>query len=359
MGGIIPVQVWYKIGELGEAHDVDFTPDGDVAVVGYVERVPFDEDAWMGVLDPKGVPKWEKLYDGVGTGGRSDEFHAVAVDGLGNITAAGQTTEADYATQNVLSMSWSPQQVQLQLRIYGHMAHGEDIAWGAAVDMAGNPYVCAYRSPMPMQPESWTVRYNDYGGAYWNKFGAIEVVYDCEATGSGQLVVVSSTATSASFRRYAALDGATLGQGTYKLEGSTANYPKGVTLDPVTGFAYVTGYSTMGFGSEPSPFIGRWSGGTLAWVDHPIPDGKSMIPEDVVIDVDGNLRVIGTTKLANVRSLFILTYDKTGKELDRTFFTAPEGDIRPMGVATRGDALFIVGATTIQNPKIFMAKYAI
>lgn len=360
MGGTVPVQVWYKIGEFGEAHDVDFTPDGDVAVVGYVERVPFDEDAWMGVLDPKGVLKWEKLYDGPGNlGGRSDEFHAVAVDGKGNITAAGQTTEAEYATQNILSMSWNSQQSQLQLRIHGHIVHGEDIAWGVAVDMDGNPYVCAYESPKPMQPTSWNIRYNDYSGGTWNKFGANEAVYDCEATASGQLVVVARAGANASFRRYAALDGASLGTGTYKLEGSEANYAHGVAIDPADGNAYVTGYSSKGFGTEPSPFVGRLSGTSLSWVDHPIPEGKSMIPQDLVVDVDGNLRVIGATKVANVLSLFILTYDTSGKELDRTVFTAPEGDIRPIGVATRGDALFIVGATTYQNPRIFLAKYAI
>ena len=356
---IIPGLVWYKIGELGEAHDVDFTPANDIAVVGYVERIAYDEDGWLGVLDPAGKPLWERLHDNPSYG-RSDEFHAVAVDGAGNITAAGQSSQKD-AGLNVISITWDGDGNQLNSHAYGHPANLDDIGRGVGVDADGNPYLCAYRTPMALKPEAWVARYNDFSGAYWNLFdGADHAVYDCEVTPSGYLVTVATNGYNASIHRWAPLDGKTLFRVDYKYENSVVNIPKGVTIDFGDGNSYVTGYSTVDFGSEPIPWVGRWgTGGSLGWIKYPTPDGKKMIPEDAVIDAKGYLRVVGGTILGGIRSLFILTYDTMGNELDRTLWTAPEGDIRPMGVAARGDILFIVGATSIGDPQIFLASFAI
>lgn len=355
----LPGPVWYKIGELGEAHDVDFTPDNNLAVVGYVERTPFDEDGWMGVLDPTGKLVWERLHDNPSYG-RSDEFHAVAVDGAGNITAAGQSSEKN-AGLNVISITWDSDGNQLDSHAYGHPANLDDIANGVGVDADGNPYICAYRTPVAFMPEAWIARYNDFSGAYWNKFGgADEVVYDCEVTPMGYLVTVATNGFNASIHRKDPLDGKTLFRVDYRYEDSMANYPHGVTIDFGNGSTYVTGYSSFGFGSEPVPWIGRWgNGGSVNWIKHPKPDGKKMVPEDVVIDAQGNLRVVGGTILGGVRSLFILTFDTMGNELERTLWSAPEGDIRPLGVATRGNTLFIVGSTTFSDPQIFLASFAI
>lgn len=351
--GITPVLVAYEFGEFGVAHDVDFTPDGDLAVVGYVDRVDdLALQAWAAVMTTEGDYVWERLHNG--EQGNQDMFHGVAVDAAGKITAVGQTDET-VAHLDIIRITWDADGNELEKNTYGHPANWSDRAYGVAVDADGNPFVCAYRAPQAQTGEAWIVRYDDVSGQYWNKFGGPdEYVYDCELTADGNLATVATNGSKASIHLWDGFDGDTLYRVDYEAPGASDTIPSGVTAHD--GAVYAVGVG-LPFVGAYGPFIGRWSGGSLDWVQNPPPEYSGMTAEDLVVDATGNLRVVGNVLKSGKWSMFILTYDTEGNELARTDFNPPETEVKALGLATRDNRLIVVGGTTFTNSKIFRAEF--
>lgn len=351
--GITPVLVAYEFGEFGEAHDVEFTPDGDLAVVGYVDRVDnLALQAWMAVMTTEGDYLWERLHNG--ELGNQDMFHAVAVDPAGRITAVGQT-DLSVAHLNIIRITWDADGNELELDTHGHFSNWDDRGYGVAVDPEGNPFVCAYESPQAQQQQAWVVRYDDFSGQYWNKFGgADDVIYDCELTASGHLITVATNASKASIHLWDGFSGDTLYRVDYEGPNATSTWPHGVTVGD--GAVYAVGSFHVGL--SYGPFITRFSGGGLTWERQPTVEGDGMYAEDAVVDATGYLRVISNSVKNNKFSVFILTYDTEGNELDRTHFDPPETEVKANGLTTRDNRLFVVGGTTFTNSKILLAEFA-
>jgi hypothetical protein len=356
-----PEYRWHTVVEPGEARDVDVTPAGELAVVGYVERAMYDRDAWLGLFDGTGAPLWERTLDG--EDGAGDEFNAVAIDGAGNITATGKQ-DLLVGWDDVLTVTWDAQGAELQKRGYGNEFKRDDVGYGTAVDAAGNVYVCGYFTYMDDfvgNGLAYTTRYADYSGTDWLKYTGLleDVQYDCETGPLGYLITAGVRGSFASIQRFAA-DGDSVYRVEYDVLGAGSTVARGVMVDPADESVVVVGYATLPTGT--TQWVGRWDfAGDKLWVTESVGAGGQLQAQDVVLDADGWLRVVGSDKIDGTWSVVITTFDSEGVERDRATWSMGQEHLRALGVATREDSLYVVGGTgdALDQAEVLIAEFGV
>ncbi|MDC0667860.1 hypothetical protein [Nannocystis radixulma] len=357
-----PSYRWHKIVEAGEARGVELTPAGELAVVGFVERSMYDRDAWLGVHAGDGALLWERTFDG--EDGAGDEFEDLAIDAAGNITATGKQDKS-VGWDDVLTMTWDAGGGELHVRGYGNEFQRDDAGYGAAVDAEGNVYVCGYFTYMDNftgNNLAYTTRYADFSGQDWFQYSGLleDVQYDCETGPSGYLITVGRRGPFASIQRFAP-DGDSVYRIEWDDDGADSTVPRGVAIDPADEAVYVAGYSS-GQGMGARPWIGRWDfAGDEVWTLATAATGATAEAHDLVIDAGGWLRVVGSDKIDGAWAVVITTLGRDGEELDRVIWNPPEGEVRALGAATRGDSLYVVGGTGADDEvsQILVAEFGI
>lgn len=137
-------------------------------------------DAFVTQLDPSRPPALQLLYSTLAGGSRVDFANAVAVDALGMVTIAGQTSSTDYPTtasawsrshngiEDVFVSRFDPSLSGAQQLVYSTLLGGDDFDWGCgvAVDVTGTVTLCGLARSLdfPTTPNAWSTTYN--GGIY-------------------------------------------------------------------------------------------------------------------------------------------------------------------------------------------------
>ena len=357
----IPAYLDHALIEAGEARDVEITPSGQLAIVGFVEREMFDRDAWIGVFGDVDTLLWERTVDG--EDGHADEFNGVAVDGGGIITATGKK-DLLVGWDDVLTLSLDPQGAVVQERGYGNEFKRDDVGYDVAVDGDGNVYVCGfltYEDNFTGTKLAYTKRYADFSGVDWFNYSGLleEAQFDCEAGPSGYLVTVGIRKSFASLHRFA-VDGDSVYRHEYAFPGASSTVPWGLAIDPEDDSLYVAGYATGFPGSKP--WLGKWDwAGDKVWVSELEMAGDKAGAWDVAIDGDGWLRVVGSDHIDGAWAIVITTLGPDGVEHDRQVWSPPEAEVRALGAAIRGDSLYVVGGTgnTDADSKVLLVEFGI
>jgi hypothetical protein len=243
-------------------------PDGSVYVAGYAgpdfPTTPgtFQPvsgggyDAFVAKLAPRGGGQADLVWSTFLGGGGADEIHGLAVDGAGDVYAAGPTTSTDFPTTPGAFQSTygggafdgfaAKISADGSSLLYGTYlgGSGDDRAEAVAVDAAGSAYVTGRTksSDFPTTP-----------GAFDPHYHAAQDVFVVKLT--------------------PAADG--LAYGTY-LGGNQDELGAGIAVD-AAGAAYVTGYTySSSFPTTQGAFDPTYNGGGDAFVVKLLPDGSGL-----------------------------------------------------------------------------------
>jgi uncharacterized delta-60 repeat protein len=107
--------------------------------------------------------EWVARYNGSGNG--NDAAFSIAVDGLGNVYAAGYTnngTDVDY-----LTIKYNSQGVLQWMQTYNGPGNENDQVVAIAVDLSGNIYVTGFSWAGGLKEDYATIKYNSNGVQQW------------------------------------------------------------------------------------------------------------------------------------------------------------------------------------------------
>lgn len=138
---------------------------GNVYVTGtsFAGRDKVEENDYLTIkYSPSGVQLWTARYDGPIS--RADYATAIAVDNNGNafVTGYSRGADLDYAT-----IKYNTNGVQQWLARYDGPAHQGDLAFGIALDNAGNVYVTGTDQRTPYNGDYLTIKYSGSGTQLW------------------------------------------------------------------------------------------------------------------------------------------------------------------------------------------------
>ena len=159
---------------------------GNIIAAGSEDRREIGEGLnWFVVkYDTAGSLLWKRSYNGEAN--RDDKAVGVAVDSTGNAVVAGSEDRNDrFEGKNWLVRKYDANGALLWSRSHDGAANGDDEAYGVAVDSAGNAVVAGYETD-PSQGMDWLVRkYDTAGAVLWSK------AYDGPADGDDSALAVA------------------------------------------------------------------------------------------------------------------------------------------------------------------------
>ncbi|MGB8657912.1 MAG: SBBP repeat-containing protein [Candidatus Zixiibacteriota bacterium] len=235
---------------------------------------------------------WVRRYNGQGNS--SDEAHAIAVDGSGNVYVTGESygsgTNYDYAT-----IKYHANGDTAWVRRFNGPGNDSDKATAIAVDGSGNVYVTGYSTGSGTRYDYATIKYYSNGDTAW-------------------------------VRRYNG-------------PGNLYDYAYGIAVDSLGNNVYVTGYSIGSGTNYDYATIEYHANGDTAWVRRYNGPGNSYdYAHAIAVDGSGNVYVTGesygsgtdydyaTIKYhANGDTAWVRRYNGQGNNLDRARAIAVDG----------------------------------
>ena len=242
---------------------------------------------------------WVRRYNGPGDAG--DEAAAIAVDGSGNVYVTGKSygsgTHHDYTTitydtdGNIIS-GWPTR--------YDGPAGSTDEAHAIAVDGSGNVYVTGWSYHGVTHDDYATIKYYPSGDTTWvRRYNMANIRDHAEAIAvdaSGYVYVTGSSWTSGAYVDYATIkyypNGDTVWVRRYDKPGNSAENAESIAVDD-SGNVYVTGWSSGSRTGSDYATIKYYPNGDTAWVRRYNGPGNS-VDLAVAIAVDGSNNVYVT-----------------------------------------------------------------
>ena len=167
----------------------------NVYVTGYSYHAGTLYDYATVKYSERGVQQWVRRYNGPATD--DDVPHALGVDASGNVVITGESvgpgTSTDYAT-----IKYSPSGAEQWVRRYDGPGETVDVAFGLALDQAGNVYVTGGSRGADLVDDFATLKYSPSGVEQWSVRSETQgEVYDLGAAvgvdGSGDVYVTGSS----------------------------------------------------------------------------------------------------------------------------------------------------------------------
>ena len=373
-GSEAAAEPWTRQFGPGSALSVTVGATGDVYVAGYTlvtagPGQPWRRDAFLRKYDRVGTELWSREFGSM-VSTAIDEAASVAVDGGGNVYVAGITLgslrgQPSVGDKDAFVRKYDALGVELWTRQFG--SPESDRALGVAVDAKGNVYVAgwtfgALSGQVDAGPnDAFLRKYGAGGEAVWTRqFGSPErdsasgVAVDAEGnvyvageTGGALPDQVSAGRGDAFLRKYA--------PGGTELWTRQFGYPdssdsaSSVVVD-VEGNVYVAGStdSTPEFqmpSGERKAFLRKYdSAGGELW-SRVIRESFNSVTS-VVVDEQGNVYVTGSTTGRQVLGDAILRkFDPTGEELWTRQFGSPQDDLGFSVAVDREGGVYVAGYT--------------
>jgi hypothetical protein len=230
------------------ACDIAVDNSGNVYVTGVSEGSGTGNDYVTIKYDPNGNELWVKRYNGLGNG--SDEAEAMAVDDFGNVYvtgwSVGSETGYDYAT-----IKYYPDGDTAWVRRYNGPGNGDDYAYAIAVDGSGNVYAAGYSYGSGTRSDYATIKYDPNGNELWvERYNGPGNDWDWARAialdDSGNACVTGLSLGSGTDFDYATIkydpDGNELWARRYNGPANDADWAKAITVDDSRN-VYVTGAS--------------------------------------------------------------------------------------------------------------------
>lgn len=307
-------------------------------------------DGWVRKYDTNGGTVWTQTYDGVdGTA----VAWGVAVDSAGNVAVAG--VEANVAgDDDIWVRKYDPSGVALWTRTYAGAAAGPDTARRVACDAAGNVVVVGSEALAPNPgggwiTDGWIRKYDPDGNTLWtvfyaSAFGGIDYASSVAVDASGNVLATGlENAYRAAWVRKHDPDGVPIW--TQRYGGVENLYAEGlgVAVD-ASGNVLLTGFEQTTAG-----VLDIWvqkydpSGGWLWTASYDGAAHNQDRSQDIAVDSDGNVLVTGFEISGSTPDIWTTKYDPSGMALWTRTHTGNREDV---GRGVRADAagnVYVVG----------------
>jgi uncharacterized delta-60 repeat protein len=315
------------------------------------------------------LEKWVARYNGPGN--ESDEAHAIAVDGSGNVYVAGESvgsgTKNDYAT-----IKYSTNGKQLWVKRYNGPGNGNDYAIAIAVDSLGNVYVTGWSMGSGTGDDCATIKYSTNGKQLWVKRyngpgNGNDYATAIAVDGSGNVYVTgwsmgSGTGDDCATIKYST-NGKQLWVKTYNGPGNGNDYATAIAVDG-SGNVYVTGTSAGSGTRDDFATIKYSANGKQLWAKrYNGPGNGDDYAIAIAVDGSGNVYVTGVSVGSGTqRDYATIKYSANGKQLWAKRYNGPgNGDDYPSAIAVDGSGNVYVTGWSIAsgtNPDYATIKYS-
>jgi uncharacterized delta-60 repeat protein len=326
----------------------------NVVSVGSSYGIVTDEDALLVKYATGGTQQWAMRYNGEGNS--ADEAVGAALDAAGNIYVCG--TSYDLESQSDFAVvKYSPAGQELWVQRYNGTGEGEDFASAIAVDATGNVYVTGTSLSILSGYDVVTLKYNTGGGLVWSNHytslgSAIDEAADLAIDASGNVYVTGSRTDAATgvdmlTIKYSA-GGAQSWVATYNNSAAdSTDEAYDIAVDG-SGNVFITGASYRDGTDFDCTTIKYNSAGAQQWVARYNGPG-SALDRGYALAVDGsNVVVTGvTTGGSSGHDIVTLRYSSTGtQQWARNYSGAGAGEDTPTALTLGPGGDVFVGGTT-------------
>ncbi|MBI2264793.1 MAG: SBBP repeat-containing protein [Armatimonadetes bacterium] len=319
-----------------QGYGITVDGSGNVYVTGSEDRADLGQeyDALVLKHDANGNILWARFYNGPAQG--TDEGTDIAVDGSGNVYAAGYNS-APGVWNDVWVRKYAPNGNTVWTQTYNSPANNVDVGRGIAVDASGAAYVTGYvlRQDIGQDYNIWLQRYDGSGSPSWNQtynnfqnrqdqgFGvALNASGFIWVAGSENLLGQSDNIW---VRKYDA-NGNPVWTQTYNDTANGQDVGLDIAVDS-SGNAYVTGFETLP-GQGGNVWVRKYdANGNPIWTrtyNDPANAGDS--GRAIAVDSFGNVYVAGhetSTDGGQNLNIWLCKYDPDGNILWTQTYNSP------------------------------------
>ena len=344
---------------------------GDAIVTGYSYNASGNADCYTAKYAlADGELLWERRYNGAANG--NDVANSVALDAAGNVIIAGYSSSASNADFYTAKYAAADGALLWEV-FYNGTGNSYDSATGVSVDAAGNVVVTGQSYNASGYSDFYTAKYAAATGALlWEKrySGVVpgnNVAYGLAVDAAGNATVAGSSYDGAGYNyytaHYAAADGAVLWERSYNGPANSYDAASAVALD-ATGNAVVTGQSFNAVNSDFYTAKYAAADGALLWESrYNGPANSFDVGRGVAVDAAGKVAITGssyngvsfdsyTAKLAAADGalLWERRYNSSGNGEDQAYSVVSDvaGNVFVTGQSSNGS-----------NLDFYTAKYAV
>jgi hypothetical protein len=137
---------------------------GNVYVTGYSGAGASNADYATIKYNSAGVQQWAARYNGTGNG--DDGGYSIALDGSGNVYVTGFSLGSG-SGYDLVTLKYNSAGVQDWIKRYNGTGNGNDYGFSVAVDGSGNVYAAGTRRGIGTFDDFVTVKYNTSGAQQW------------------------------------------------------------------------------------------------------------------------------------------------------------------------------------------------
>lgn len=299
------------------ARDIAVDGDGNVYVTGSTFGDDGEPDYLTVKYNAAGTLQWTARYNG--SGNRSDEALAIAVDGSGNVYVTGGSTNSNF-NSDYTTIKYSAAGVQLWEAHYDGPAQSHDGAAALVLDGSGNIYVTGGSYNSGGNLDYATIKYNNAGLQQWearyNGSGndddfATELALDS----NGNVYVAGSSENANGNNDYTTIKYNTNGvqqwEARYDGPGNDLDLLLALAVDGNNN-VYVTGRSTSSL-SYDFATIKYDTDSNEQWVQrYDGPGDANDTGTDLAIDGAGNVYVTGYSYSAGNGTFVTIKYNAAG-----------------------------------------------
>jgi uncharacterized delta-60 repeat protein len=306
-----------------EARGVAVDGQGNIIAAGFTTNAGTGVDLTVAKLDPDGGLLWQKSLHGTAEGVVEDFASAVAVDAQGNVLVAGTTRNTGMGADFTVA-KLSPDGLPLWQKSINGTANGSDGASAVAVDSQGNVAAAGFTTNEGTGFDFTVARYSPGGDLLWQKSingtaNSADIAVSVAVDGPGNVIAAGTTRNAGTGGDFTVMkfnpDGVSLWQQALNGTSSGDDFAASVAVDG-QGNAVAAG-STANAGADHDMTVAKFGpDGLPLWVRsfHGSANGFNEA-DSVAVDAQGNIAAAGRTQNDGAN------LDFTAAKLD------PEGDL--------------------------------
>jgi len=283
------------------------------------------------------------------SGAVAEQGNAIALDSVGNVYVAGQTTTSGAGGDDFLLVKYSPTGVIQWQKILGGAS--TDRAYGVAIDSSDNIYVAGdYASNVSGDYDCLLAKYDTSGNIQWQRaLGGVpeDHWYAVDVDSSGNVIVCGRTFNLSDFGiQIAKYNSSGTLQWQRKLDGGANEQGRAVAVDSSDNI-YIAGYGNSSGAGGVDVIISKYNtSGAIQW-QRTLGGANSDVGYGVAVDTSGNVYVTGYAQPVSDNEIILTKYNTSGTiQWQQTLGATAGGDDRGWAVAVdaSGNA-YVTGQT--------------
>jgi uncharacterized delta-60 repeat protein len=335
---------WVRIyngpaSDADEARAIAVDRQGNVYVTGYSRNSAPDNDYLTIKYNANGQEQWVNRYDGPGH--NNDEANALAIDGQGNVYVTGFSYDS-ITSLDIATIKYNSAGETVWVRRYSPPISNSDNAHAIAVDGQGNVYVTGTSYSTNTYYDYLTIKYYANGDTAWiKKYNGPGNWYDyayaiaVDTLGNVYVTGLSSGTNGSSFN-YTTIkynpNGDTAWLRIYNGPGDDDDWAHAITVDN-DGNVYITGESYGSGTNDDYATIKYNADGDTMWVRrYNGPGNNSDQAYAIAVDTLGNVYITGESPVSGTSddyatikynsagdTVWVRRYNGLGSSLDKAY----------------------------------------